>query len=193
MTPPVLHDFLWDRMVRAVEMVRERLLRATAALEQAGVPYAVIGGNAVAAWVARVDPSAVRNTPNVDIQLRRPDLPAGRAALEKAGLVYCHLNLFLDKPDGKTRSAVHVLCAQEKVRPEYLLPMPNVTETELGPTYRIVSLNSLVRMKLNSYRIIDRVHLRDLAEVGLIDASWLTRLPPELAARLKELLETPDG
>ena len=47
-----------ERMVRAVEMVRERLLRSTAALEAAGVPYAVIGGNAVAAWVSKVDPGA---------------------------------------------------------------------------------------------------------------------------------------
>src|SRR4051794_8809192 len=37
-----------DRMERAVAKVRERLLRATAALNQAGVPYAVVGGNAVA-------------------------------------------------------------------------------------------------------------------------------------------------
>jgi hypothetical protein len=42
-----------ERMVRAVEKVRNRLLRAARALEQAKVPYAVVGGNAVAAWVAR--------------------------------------------------------------------------------------------------------------------------------------------
>ena len=34
-----------DRMERAVTTVRERLLRATAALNQVGVPYAVVGGN----------------------------------------------------------------------------------------------------------------------------------------------------
>lgn len=52
-----------ERMVRAVEKVRDRLLRAARALEAAGVPYAVAGGNAVAAWVSRVDVAAVRNTP----------------------------------------------------------------------------------------------------------------------------------
>jgi hypothetical protein len=36
-----------DRMERAVAKVRERLLRATAVLNRAGVPYAVVGGNAV--------------------------------------------------------------------------------------------------------------------------------------------------
>ncbi len=46
---PFLHPFSLDRMVRAVEKVRERLLRATGALDAAGLPYAVIGGNAVAA------------------------------------------------------------------------------------------------------------------------------------------------
>jgi hypothetical protein len=37
----------------------------------------VAGGNAVAAWVATVDPSAVRNTQDVDILLRRADLDVG--------------------------------------------------------------------------------------------------------------------
>ena len=39
----------WERMIRAVEKVRERLRRAVAALETAGVPYALASGNAVAA------------------------------------------------------------------------------------------------------------------------------------------------
>jgi hypothetical protein len=50
----------WERMVRAVERVRQRLLRATAALDKAGIPYAVAGGNAVAAWVSRVDEAAAK-------------------------------------------------------------------------------------------------------------------------------------
>src|SRR5687768_1919424 len=52
----------WERMVTAVEKVRDRLRRATQALEQAQIPYAVAGGNAVAAWVSEVDEAAVRNT-----------------------------------------------------------------------------------------------------------------------------------
>ncbi len=47
-------------MVNAVERVRDRMLRAAAALEKAKIPYAVVGGNAVAAWVSRVDEAAVR-------------------------------------------------------------------------------------------------------------------------------------
>src|SRR5258708_25995066 len=78
----------WERMIRAVEKVRERLRRAVAALEAAGIPYAVAGGNAVAAWVSRVDEAAVRNTQDVDILLRRSDLPAATEALNKAGFIY---------------------------------------------------------------------------------------------------------
>src|SRR4051812_22168331 len=99
-------------MVRAVERVRQRLLRATAALEAAGVPYAVAGGNAVAAWVAKVDPAAVRNTQDVDILLRRSDLDAATRAMEAAGFVHRHvagIDVFLDGPDAKARDAVHLV------------------------------------------------------------------------------------
>lgn len=52
----------------AAEKVKERLRRATRALDDAGVRYAVAGGNAVAEWVGRVDEEAVRDTR--DIQSR---------------------------------------------------------------------------------------------------------------------------
>src|SRR3954467_448780 len=115
---PILGPFSLDRMVRAVEKVRERLLRATAALEKAGIPYAVAGGNAVAVWVTRVDESAVRNTRDVDILVRRGDLTAVRAALESAGFTDRHSAgvEFLDGPKAKARDGVHVIFAGEKVR-----------------------------------------------------------------------------
>ena len=53
-------------MVAAVDAVRERSRRITSALEREGIQYAVIGGNAIAAWVARVDLEAVRNTKRVE-------------------------------------------------------------------------------------------------------------------------------
>src|SRR5438270_4342122 len=112
-------DVSWDRMIRAVEKVRQRLTRAVAALEAAGVPYALVGGNAVAAWVSRVDEAAVRNTQDVDILLRRADLPAAKAAMARSGFVYRHaasLDMFLDGPDAKARDAVHLVFASEKVR-----------------------------------------------------------------------------
>jgi hypothetical protein len=185
-----------ERMVRAVEKVRERLLRATSALEAAGVPYAVAGGNAVAAWVSRVDEAAVRNTQDVDILLRREDLAAAQQALEAAGFVYRHssgIDMFLDGPKAKARDAVHVVFAREKVRSSYTSEAPDVSEAEPTAVFRVLSLESLVRMKLTSFRDKDRMHLRDLAEVGLVDTTWLDRFPPELRERLAHILATPDG
>jgi hypothetical protein len=47
-------------------------------------------------------------------------------------------------------------------------------------------------MTLVSNRNEDGMHLCDLIGVGLIDRSWLPKLPPELAARLQQILDTPD-
>ena len=186
----------WERMIRAVEKVRERLRRTVAALEAAGVPYALAGGNAVAAWVSRVDEAAVRNTQGVDILLRRSDLPAAIKAMATAGFIHRHaksLDMFLDGPEAKARDSVHVVFASEKVRPESLAPSPDVTESETTDTFRLVTLDALVRMKLTAFRDKDRTHLRDLIEVGLLDASWVKRVPSELAARLQTLLDNPEG
>src|SRR3954453_866307 len=103
MTRVALGDFSWERMIRAVEKVRERLLRASAALEKAGVPYAVVGGNAVAALVSRVDEAAVRNTPDVDLLIRRADLDAATIALTQAGFIPRSVNgieSYFDGPQG---------------------------------------------------------------------------------------------
>ena len=192
----------WDRMLRAVEKVRDRLLKAVTALEKAQVPYAVAGGNAVAAWVSRVDEAAVRNTRDVDILLRRIDLEAARRALESAGFVYRRvaslgqpggLDLFLDHPQASPRDAVHIVFAGERVRPDSPALSPDVTESENADQFRIVTFEGLVRMKLAAFRDKDRTHLRDMIEVGLLDATLLDQLVPELRERLALLLNTPEG
>ena len=186
----------WERMIRAAEKVRERMRRAVAALEAAEVPYAVADGNAVAAWVSRVDEAAVRNTQDVDILLRRADLPAAITAMTQAGFIHRHaasLDMFLDSPSASAREAVHIVFAAEKVRPDYSAPAPDVSESEATGSFRLVTLAALVRMKLTSYRDKDRTHLRDLIEVGLVDASWCPQLPAELRSRLQSLLDTPEG
>jgi hypothetical protein len=195
-TEPAYGEVSWDRMIRAVEKVRQRLQRAAAALEAAGVPYAVAGGNAVAAWVSRVDEAAVRNTQDVDILLRRSDLQRATDAMTKAGFVYRHaasLDMFLDGPSAKARDSVHIVFAAEKVRPDYPVAAPDTSESESTPTFRLLTLDALVRMKLTSFRDKDRTHLRDLIEVGLIDSSWCQQLPVELGSRLQQLLDNPEG
>ena len=164
-----------DRMERAVAKVRERLLRATAALNKIGVPYAVVGGNAVASWVATVDEGAVRNTRDVDLLVRRIDLPAITAVLVGIG------------------ETDHLLFTGEKIRPDHLLAAPEIQTVEDPAKFRVIALDSLVEMLLVSARAEDGMHLRDMICVGLIDASWLPKLPPELAERLQWILDTPDA
>lgn len=180
----------------AADAVRDRLRRATAALESNGIPYAVIDGNAVAEWVGRVDAAAVRTTADVDILLNRSDLEAAKVAMVSAGFVYRYvksIDMFLDGPDAKARDAVHVIFAGEKVRKEYSLPTPSLDESEAAPDFRVISLEALVRMKLTSFRRKDQVHLGDFIDIGTFDETWPAKFPPELAARLQELLDTPDG
>jgi len=188
--------FSLERIVSAVEKVRQRLLRAAAALRAADVPYAVAGGNAVALWVSRVDEAAVRNTQDVDVLVRREDFGAARAALESAGFVHrrvAGIDVFLDGPGAKAREAVHIVFANEKVRPQEPLPNPDVGESEDAGLFRVIALDALVRIKLTAFRDKDRTHLRDLMDVGLVDARWLAKLPPVLADRLRQLLENPEG
>ncbi len=187
---------IFERMFRAVELVQERLNRACAALQQAQVPYAVIGGNAVAAWVATIDEGAARNTRDVDLLLAEDDLPQATIALQKAGFVRDDVMgtvVFLDGNDGKPSQGLHILIAGRKVRPEYATATPTIDQSVEIQSKRIVELEALVEMKLNSYRRKDQTHLLDMIHVGLVDDSWPDRFPPQLGNRLKELLEDPDG
>jgi hypothetical protein len=188
-------------MIKAVEKVRDRLNRAVTALESAGVPYGVVGGNAVASWVSRVDELAVRNTQDVDLIIPRDLLETAKRAMAQAGFVFRHvkgIDMFLDGVGAKARDAVHIVFAGEKVRADDLASAADISETELTQTdwsvpFRVVSLEALVRMKLTSYRLKDRVHLLDLIDVGLVDASWPAKFVPELGQRLQTLIDNPDS
>ncbi len=189
-------------MAEGIENVKNRLDRAAVALAAADVRYAVVGGNAVAAWVSRVDAAAVRNTRDVDIMLRREDMDRARTALEAAGFVHrrvaspgkaAAMDVFLDGPDAKVRDAVHILWAGEKAVPDAIEPTPEMGAPEPGEGFELVPLEDLVRMKLTSFRDKDRMHLRDLASVGLVDGSWPPRFSGALGERLQMILDDPEG
>jgi hypothetical protein len=195
-TDLMVDDAFMERLANAVEKVRERLHRATGALEAAKIPYAVAEDCAVAAWVSRVDESAVRNTPEVNILVRRSDLESTATAFSKAGFVHRDvdgIHLFLDGPNLRARDSVRVKFAGEKIHADDIWPAPDVSESEAGAGFRVLALEALVTMKLVSFRTIDRLNLRDLIDVGLIDDTWLPRLPAELSSRLKILLDNPEG
>ena len=185
-----------DRIEQAVAMVKERLKRAVAALDARGIPYAVVGGHAVAAWVSRIDPAAVRTTVDVDLLVSRSDFEAVKAALEEAGFIHAFtfgIDIFVDGPNGKAREAVHILFAGERVKPQDAVPSPDLSAAESFEGYRIMGLDRLIVMKLTAFRDKDRTHLRDMIDVGLIDAATVGRLPEPLRGRLEQLLANPDG
>lgn len=91
------------------------------------------------------------------------------------------------------RDAVHVLWAGEKAVPEAIAPTPELGATEPAGTFALIPLADLLHMKLTSFRDKDRMHLRDLAGVGLVDESWLPRFSAALAQRLKMILDDPEG
>jgi hypothetical protein len=178
----------------AMERVEQRLRRVTAALDAAGVPYAVVGGNAVAAWVAQVDPSATRTTKDVDLLVRRADLERVTATLVALGLRREDLRslvLFVDPTEPSRRAGVHLVWAAEKVRPSYGHPAPDVTEAIRGPAkFAVLELPALLRMKLTSLRDIDRVHVADMLRSGLVKDAVRSALPEDLRTRLEEIART---
>lgn len=189
-------EALWERIERAVEKVKDRMRRVTQALNEADIPYAIIGGNAVQHWVAQVDESAVRNTQDVDIILNESDLERAIVALEPSGFHFrrsAGVSMFLDGPNAKARDAVHVVFAGRKVREEYPEPVPNIDQYALMGNARTLPIEKLVTMKLTSYRDKDRVHVRDMISIGIINESWPDRFSPVLRERLLMLLNDPEG
>jgi hypothetical protein len=187
-------------MFRALELVEERCDRIVNAMAAARIPYAIVGGQAVKYWVESVDEGAGRNTPNTDALIRRADVARTYSALcdarfdcsEEKGRIQLKDR---DRPTESKRVPVDgfIVIEGEKFRDDDLEVAPQVSDCIESLRFRVLLLEPLVKMKLVRFRIVDRVHFRDLMGVGLIDASWLPRLPPELARRLKEVLDDPLG
>lgn len=185
------------RVAASMEMVKQRLKRVTTILDDAEILYAVIGGNAVAAVVGAVNPSAVRGTVDVDLIIRRSDLDRVRAVLEGAGYIYKHkagIDFFLEKAGDRFMDAVHLIFDQEKVRDDYVLPAPSVEErVRAADGFYILSFPALVRMKLTSFRPKDQTHLIDLAGLGILKQEMLESLDEPLRSRLQQIFEDPDA
>ena len=179
----------------ALDEITERMMRITSALRDANVPYALVGGQAVALWVASRNPSAIRTTKDVDILLSRDDVGRARAAARGVAMDYYELMgvaMFLDQNNPDPRHAVHVVWAGEFLMPGRPLPSPGLDERlVLPPGIDVVTLEALVRMKLMANRDHDRVHLRDMIGIGLVGHEHLAGLPPILADRLRALLDEP--
>ena len=181
-------------------LFEERLFALVGTLEKiAGslaaekIPYEVIGGMAVMIQVHRVDPSAVRNTKDIDIMIRRADLERIKVVAERQGFKFRHsagVDMLLPRGETKARSGVLLVFSEENVRPHQALPNPQLKPECLsvhGVDVAVIPVLDLVRMKLSNNRDIDRVHIRDLDSTGLITAKVARGLPPALRTRLQEI------
>lgn len=182
------------RAERAVEKVRERLLRTCRALEAGGVPYVVIGGNAVAVWVGSKDEGAIRNTKDVDVLLNRNDLSRAEAAMAAADFDMAEVNgvtMFLDRADPIPSRGVHVYFTGERFRADVPVIAPAVKVGHVRDRVPVLDLRELLILKLAAFRNIDRVHIRDMLNVGLIYDALADQIPSELRTRLEEVRENP--
>ncbi len=166
-----------------VEQLFKRVHQLHAILTAAGVPYRIVGGVAVFLHVAERDPLRARMTADVDAAIDREYLPAIIEAARSEGLVYRHaagVDMLVDAKRPRARSAVNL-------RSEIVLSSPREMTQEGVP---LASVEDLVRMKLTSFRLKDRVHIQDLDGVGLIRPDIEARLPEVLRARLAEVRAT---
>src|SRR5207249_7835590 len=116
--------------------------------------------------------------------------------LSKEGFVYRHvrgLDIFRDGANARVRDSVHILFAGEKMAGDEILPNPDIAESVQAAEYRVLNLEALVRSKLVAWRLKDQVHIQDMLDVGLIDETWVERLPQELGKRLRHLIDTNPG
>jgi hypothetical protein len=174
-----------------VDQLRDIAKRLDAALTRAGIRYQVIGGFAVFCHVDRVEPLAARLTRDIDVAVDRQDVQRISAAVQSIGLQYRHVagvDMLVDAVAPKARSAVHLIFANEKVRPEYTESVPDISEpVRAEPGILIAPVADLVRMKLTSFRLKDKVHIQDMDSVGLITPEIENSLPDVLRERLKEV------
>jgi hypothetical protein len=177
-----------------VEQLRDVVLRLYGALAKAGIRYQIIGGFAVLCHVEKKDPLAARLTRDVDIAIQRQDLDQIVRAVQEIGLTYRHVagvDMLVDRSVPSARSAVHLVFASEKVRREYIDPVPEILSpdrTEEG--FLIAPVADLLRMKLTSFRLKDKVHIQDMDSVGLITPQMEASLSDAMRARLQEVRAT---
>lgn len=123
---------------------------------------------AVFIHVSERDPLRARLTANVDRHVAGVDM-------------------LTDAATPRARSAVHLVFLDEKVRTEYAEPVPASPPVKTREGILLATVADLVRMKLTSYRLKDRVHIQDLDAVGLITQETEHSLSELFKKRLAEI------
>ena len=179
----------YDKHLAQLTDVAQRVCHA---LEVARINYRIVGGLAVLYYVRQRDPLAARLTRDVDIAVDRADLPRITDAVRPVGLEYRHVagvDMLIDAKEPKVRSGVHLVFVGEKVRPHYLEPVPDFSESVNVEGIAVTSVSDLVTMKLTSFRPRDKAHLIDMDSVGLITPDIEATLSGQLRDRLHQVRE----
>lgn len=136
----------------------------------------------------------MRTTKNVDILIRRADLPHIASALDAAGfeLADVHgITCFVEKSAPSPKRGIHCIFADEPLGPHHVAP--SLGETVKAPEgFCVIDLTALIRMKLIAFRDRDRVHLRDMLELRMIQPEHERGLSPDLRARLESIRANPE-
>jgi hypothetical protein len=176
----------------AVEKLFDVSKRFGMLLDAAQIPYRVVDGLAVFLHVDAINPMAARLTKDVDVAISRRDLEAVRVAVEPHGFKFRHVagvDMFLDAGVTKARSAVHTIFIGERVRPTDLAEIP-ASKPVRTSGLAVAPVSDLIRMKLTSFRLKDKVHIQDLDAVGLITPEIEESLPEVMRERLAEVRAT---
>lgn len=195
-TATMLRADTWERVQMSEDIIRNRLMRITTFFNEQNIPYVIVGGNAVAAHMSQVNLTRVRGTKDVDIMVRRSDLPRIKEAAKAAGFYHAQaagIDMLRDGPKASARDSIHLIFENEKVRSHEPVANPSIEDSILHPDgYRVLGLKGVVQIKLTAYRNHDRTHLIDMLQEKLIDETWINYYPPPLSDRLRELCDLPE-
>jgi hypothetical protein len=150
--------------------------RVEKAFRGAGIEYRVVGGLAAYLYVEEAEADAGRLTKDIDIMVRREDLPRIQQAAETVGLEYRHADTLAQKGAAPGRRAIHLIWSDA-----------SLSDGRILQGIPVVRIADLVRMKLTSFRIKDEMHLKDLDEQRLITPEIEDGLPALLRERLREV------
>jgi hypothetical protein len=167
--------------------------RLAAAFDRAGIPYRVVGGFATYLIMDSVAPLEARLTRDIDVAVNRQDLERIAEAVGPFGFAYRHVagvDMLVDAEASSARTAGRLIFVGEKVRREYVETVPDFSDAVEIKGLLLAPVADLVRMKLTSFRLKDKVNIQDMDRAGLITPDIEAKLSPVLRERLAEVRAT---
>lgn len=165
-------------------------------LTDAMVPHELVGGLAVFIHVENSDATHSTLTRDIDVMIRRSDLPKVIEIAQEHGFRFRHsggVDMLLYGDAASAKNAIHLLFSGERVKASQAEPNPKLEPTKLkmhDMDFWVIPVADLVHMKLSSFRDKDRVHLRSMDAAGLITPEVEETLSEELRNRLRHTRET---